>query len=712
MAKILVCVAWPYTSGPRHLGHAVSTFIPADIFARYHRMKGDEVLMVGGSDMHGTPTMVRAEQEGVPPSVIAERYHALHEKNIEQLGVRYDLYWNTADPHHKAWVQEIFLALKERGHVYEAMMVSPFCTTDQRFLPDRYVEGTCPHCGFPRARGDQCENCGKILDPFELIDPRCKTHGTTPIPKETKHFFFRLSAFEKPLTKWAGQDKEHWRHHVLTFMRSWLREGLKDRPMTRDLEWGIEVPVPGYETKRIYVWFEAVMGYLTATKEWYRRRNLPDGWKDFWFDPKARHYYFIGKDNIVFHTIIWPAILLGYDAKLDLPYDVPATQYLNFSGEKMSAGRGKGVWLSDLLERFDPDQLRYYGVATMPETKDTEFEWEDFAQRNNSELLAVYGNFVHRALTFADKNFNHAVPPAGFLDASDKRMIRSVEQQWKKVGQNLEYVHLKDAMKDAIQLARLGNQYFDAKAPWDLIKKDREACGTVLHVALRVSRSLAILMAPFLPFSSTRLWRALGYDTDVHAERWDQALEDVPAGQTLRVGKPLFAKIDLSEAKESPADRLDLRVAQIVDVQEHPNADNLYVLNVDLGGETRQIVAGIRKNYSKDQLRGRKIVVLVNLEPAKLRGIESRGMLLAGEDKADVGLVLPPDQSPVGSQVLGEKGAPVLPFSEFQKYQLQVGPGGSVLFLGRGGAETPIQLAVGGNPLRVDKALKQGTWVH
>src|SRR2546422_979849 len=589
-------------------------------------MKGDEVLMVGGSDMHGTPVTVRADEEGVPPNVIAERYHALHEKNIEQLGVRYDLYWNTADPQHKAWVQEIFLALKGKGHVYEAVMVSPFCTTDQRFLPDRYVEGTCPHCGFPRARGDQCENCGKILDPFELIDPRCKTHGTTPIPKETKHFFFRLSAFEKPLTKWAGQDKEHWRHHVLTFMRSWLREGLKDRAMTRDLEWGIEVPVPGYETKRIYVWFEAVMGYLTATKEWYRRRNTPDGWKDFWFDRKARHYYFIGKDNIVFHTIIWPAILLGYDAKLDLPYDVPATQYLNFSGEKMSAGRGKGVWLSDLLERFDPDQLRYYGVATMPETKDTEFEWEDFAQRNNSELLAVYGNFVHRALTFADKNFNHAVPPAGFLDASDKRMIRSVEQQWKKVGQNLEYVHLKDAMKEAIQLARLGNQYF--------------------------------------------------------------------------------------EAKESPADRLDLRVAQIVDVHEHPNADNLYVLNVDLAGEIRQIVAGIRKNYSMDQLRGRKILVLANLEAAKLRGIESRGMLLAGEDKADVGLVLPPDGSPVGSQVLGEKGAPLLPFSEFQKYKLQVGPGGTVLFLGRGGNETQIKLAVDGKPLKVDKGLKEGTWVH
>src|SRR3989449_643969 len=616
MTKILVCVAWPYAAGPRHLGHAVSTFTPADVFARYHRMKGDEVLMVGGSDMHGTPVTVLADREGLPPSAIAERYHALHEKNIAQLGVQYDLYWNTADPHHKEWVQEIFLALKAKGHVYEASMTSPFCTTDQRFLPDRYVEGTCPHCGFPRARGDQCENCGRLLDPFELKDPKCQIHGTTPIPKETKHFFFRLSAFQKPLTKWASKDKEHWRHHVLTFMRSWLREGLKDRPITRDLDWGIEVPVPGYESKRIYVWFEAVLGYLTATREWYRRHGTPDAWRDFWYDPKARHYYFIGKDNIVFHTIIWPAYLLAYDEGLDLPYDVPATQYLNISGERMSAGRGRGVWLPDLLDRFDPDQLRYYGLATMPETKDTDFEWADFAQRNNSELLAVYGNFAHRALTFADKNFNHATPPAGFLDAADKSMVRAIEQQWKKVGQNLEYVHLKDAMKEAIQLARLGNQYFDQKAPWDLIKKDRAACGTAL-----------------------------------------------------------------------------------------------YVLQIDLGGDHRQIVAGIRKNYTADQLRGRKIAVLANLEPAKLRGVESRGMLLAGEDPKDVGLVLPPEDAEVGDQILGSKGARVLPFSEFERYKLQVGPGGTVLFLGRDG-ETRMTLAVDGAPLTVDKGMKEGTRVH
>ena len=709
--KILVCVAWPYASGPRHLGHAVSTFIPADVIARYHRMKGDEVLMVGGSDMHGTPTMVRADEEGVSPSVIAERYHALHAKNIEQLGVRYDLYWNTADPHHKEWVQEIFLALKKKGQVYERTMISPFCRAGNHFLPDRYVEGKCPNCGFENARGDQCDNCGHLWDPFDLIGPRCRIHGTAPEKRETSHFFFRFSALEARLKQWIFDDKEFWRLPVLTFAKSWLDEGLKDRPITRDLEWGIEVPVPGYETKRIYVWFEAVMGYLTATKEWYRRSGRSDGWKDFWYDPKARHLYFVGKDNIVFHTLFWPAILMGYDEKLALPYDVAATQYLNFSGERMSTGRGSGIWLPELLERFDPDQIRYYGIATMPETKDTDFEWADFERRNNNELLAIYGNFVHRALTFADKNFGHEVPPAAFLDATDKAMVRAIEQQAGKVAQNLEYVHVKDAMKEAIQLARLGNQYVDQKAPWNLLKSDRAACATAIHVALRVSRALAIIMAPFLPRSSSRLWHALGYDSDVHGERWNEALDDLPAGQKLRVGKPLFAKIDLRETPEDPTARFDVRIARIVDVKEHPNADKLYVLQIDLGDERRQVVAGIRKDYPIEGLRGRKVVVLANLEPANLRGIESRGMLLAGEDEATVGLLIPPEDVPLGSQIFGAKGASTLPFSDFQKYKFQVGPEGTVVFRGLGG-EVQVTLSVDGKPVRVDKGLKEGTWVH
>jgi len=709
MVKILVAVAWPYASGPRHVGHAAATFIPADIFARYHRMKGDEVLVVGGTDMHGTPTTVRAEQEGVPPSAIAERFHALHAKNIEQLGVKYDLYWNTADPDHKKWVQEIFLRLKEKGHVYEAVMTSPYCPKDTRFLPDRYVEGQCPVCAFPNARGDQCESCGNLMDPFNLKNPRCRLCGTTPVPRETKHFFFRLTAFQKPLEAWLSKGKDHWRAHVLTFSRGFLREGLKDRPITRDLEWGIEVPVPGYESKRIYVWFEAVMGYLTDTREVFLRAGKPDAWREWWYGPEARHYYFIGKDNIVFHTIMWPAILMGYDEALDLPYDVPATQFLNISGERMSAGRGRGVWLPDLLERFHPDAIRYYATATMPETKDTEFTWEDFAQRNNAELLAVYGNFVHRALTFTAKNFANAVPPAGFLDATDKAMLRNVEEQWRRVGQNLEFAHFRDALKEAIQLARLGNQYFDAKAPWDLVRKDRGACGTALHVALRASRALALLMAPFTPFSSQTLWASLGYDTDVHVQRWDAALEDLPEGQRLRVGKPLFEKIELEPVSE--ADRFDLRVGQIVDVQDHPNADKLYVIQVDLGDEVRTLVAGMKANYTKEQMLGKRVAVLCNLEPAKLRGVQSNGMVLAAEDERDVGLLLPPEDAPLGTQILGVRGAPRLTFSEFHKFAIRVVEGNRVELLGADG-RTRTLLKVGDRYVLVDKGFPPGSHVR
>jgi len=712
MAKILVAVAWPYASGPRHIGHAVSTFIPADIFSRYHRMKGNDVLMVGGSDMHGTPVTVRADEEGVTPEAIANRYHALHAKNIEQLGVRYDLYWNTADANHKRDVQEIFLALHRKGFIDERVMTSPYCATGTHFLPDRYVEGECPICHFRNARGDQCENCGRLLDPFELIGPRCRIHGTPPAPRESKHAFFRLSAFQKKLEAFLV-GKDHWRLPVLSAAKAWLAEGLRDRPMTRDLDWGIDVPLPGDEwrSKRIYVWFEAVMGYLTASREFWRRKGEPDRWKEWWNDAGARHYYFIGKDNIVFHTLIWPAILMGYDEALTLPHDIPATQYLLISGERMSTGRGRGAWLPELLEHFDPDQVRYYATATMPEMKDTEFTWEDFAQRNNSELLAVYGNFVHRALTFAAKNFDGRVPAPGFLDAQDKAMVRNVEEQWRKVSQNVEYCHFRDGLREAIQLARFGNQYFDAKAPWDLVRADKEKCGTALHVSLRVARGLAVIMAPFLPFSSQRAWHALGYDDDIHRQSWDAALEDVPAGQPLRVGKPLFAKIELEEkATSNESDRLDVRVAKILEVADHPNADKLYIMQVDLGDERRQIVAGIRENYTKDQLHGRKIALLANLHAARLRGVESNGMLLAGEDRDVVGLVLPPEDATLGAQVLGKRGAPRISFDDFRKLKLLVHDGGRVFFLGSGTERVPLD--VGGQPVRVDKGIPDGTSVR
>ena len=709
--RILIGVAWPYASGPRHIGHAVSTFIPADIFARYHRMKGDDVLMVGGSDMHGTPTTVRADEEGVAPQVIADRYHALHTKNIEQLGVQYDLYWNTADPRHKADVQEIFLKLREKGYIEDRTMASPYCSEGDHYLPDRYVEGSCPHCGFLRARGDQCEQCGHLLDPFDLGNPKCRIHKTTPVPRDVMHAFFRLSAFQDRLAAYV-EGKSYWRPPVLTFTKAWLREGLKDRPITRDLDWGIEVPLPGWDGKRIYVWFEAVMGYLTASRECWRQRGQPDKWRDWWYDSAARHYYFVGKDNIVFHTLFWPAILMGYDEKLMLPFDVPATQYMNISGEKMSAGRGRGVWLPDLLERFDPDAIRYYATATMPELRDSEFDWADFAQRNNSELLAVYGNFVHRALTFTSKNFGGVVPEVGFLDAVDKAMVRNIEEQWRKVGTNLDFVHFRDALREIIQLARLGNQYFDQKAPWDLVRKDKAACGTTLHVSLRVSKALATMLAPFLPFSSQRLWQMLGYDTKVHDQKWAETLDDVRAGQKLRVGKPLFERVELKPpVAESEADLFDIRVGQIVDVKDHPRGDKLYVLEVDLGDEKRQLVAGIRQNYTKEQIAGKRIAVLCNLQPAKLRGIESNGMLLAAESGGDVGILMPPAEARTGTQILGKRGAPMMGFDEFQKFKFVVGEEQKAYFLGSRSL-VRIPLVVDSGSVIADKGMKEGAVVR
>ncbi len=709
--KILIGVAWPYTSGPRHIGHSVSTFIPADIFARYHRMKGDAVLMVGGSDMHGTPTTVRADQEGVSANIIAERYHALHAKNIEQLGVKYDFYWNTAAENHKHDVQEIFLKLKEGGHIEERTMASPYCSTGNHYLPDRYVEGTCPHCGFASARGDQCEDCGHMLDPFDLKDPVCRTHKTTPVPKDTKHAFFRLSAFQDRLRAYIS-DKTNWRTPVVTFTNAWLDEGLRDRPITRDLDWGIPVPLPGWEGKRIYVWFEAVMGYLTASREHWRQRNDPEKWKEWWYDPKSKHYYFVGKDNIVFHTLFWPAILMGYDEKLTLPYDVPSTQYMNISGEKMSAGRGKGVWLQDMLEHFDADQIRYYATATMPETKDTDFSFEELISKNNSELLSVYGNFVHRALTFSAKNFDGVVPTTGYLDNVDKSMVRRIEEQWRKVGTNLDYVHFKDSLREVMQLARFGNQYFDQKAPWDLLRKDKAACGTAIHVSLRVSKALSIMMAPFLPFSSQRLWHMLGYDSDVHEERWEETLKDIPDGQRLRPGKPLFLKLErVTEASEDEEALFDIRVALIEEVEDHPRADKLYVMQIDLGDEKRQLVAGIKQSYSREQLLGRMIAVLCNLQPAKLRGIESNGMLLAAEAEGEVAILIPPSNSTPGQQIMGVKGATVMSFESFQKFKFIVGEEQRTYFLGSGGQlKTPLK--VGEGHVIADKGMKEGSAVR
>ncbi|MFQ6128353.1 MAG: methionine--tRNA ligase [Thermoplasmata archaeon] len=666
--KIFIGVAWPYANGVIHVGGLAGCYLPPDIFARYHRMKGNDVLMVSGSDMHGTPTTVRAEAEGVEPEVIAHRYHKINMRSLERFGLSFDLYLSTEHPTHFEIVKDFMTNLWEQGDIYEKEMSLPYCRNCKRFLPDRYVEGTCSHCGHIGARGDQCDECGKILDPDDLIDPYCTICRERPEIRTRNHLFFRLTAFEEALKDYV-KDKTYWRPNVLNFTRNWLESGLQDRPVSRDITWGIPIPIEGHEDKRVYVWFEAFMGYFSMSVEWARRKGTPIAWEDFWRDPEARHYYFLGKDNIPFHTIFWPAVLMAR-GNLNLPYDVPANEFMRFGGEQFSKSRGVTLEIDKFLDNYPADSLRYYLTINMPENRDSDFTWQDFVTRNNTELLASYGNFVHRVLTFVNKHFGE-VPPVVEMTEKDKEALERIEQTWKIVDENLARVKFKDSMKKIMSLSRFGNQFFDAVGPWTLVKVDKTACGTSLHVALRIVKALCILSAPFLPFSSARLWNMLGYESDVHSQSWEEALKDMETGQKIGKPSPLFKKIELPEELAESESTLDLRVGKVVSVEDHPNADKLYVLSVDLGDEKRQLVAGLKGYYTSEELMGRDLVILCNLQPAKLRGVESHGMLLAAEDKDVVSLLLAEGSVP-GTQILGSKGLPTVSFERFRDLKIVV----------------------------------------
>ncbi len=548
--NILVAVAWPYANGPLHLGHLAGCYLPADIFARYHRLKGNRVLMVSGSDQHGTPITLRAEQEGTTPDVVSERYHFDFLRCWEQVGISFDLFTRTGTDNHRQVVQEIFTKLYDRDLIYKDVMNLPFCPDCSRYLPDRYVEGTCPHCGNPKARGDQCDSCGRTLNPEDLQDARCQISGTSPRFQDSEHLFLRLSAFQDDLLRWVS-GREHWRANVLNFTRSYLEEGLKDRAITRDVSWGIPIPLDGYDDKRIYVWFEAVIGYLSAAKEWATLEGRPDAWKGYWEDSDARSYYFIGKDNIPFHSIIWPAMLLGFGG-LNLPYDVPANEFLSLEGRQFSTSRNWAVWLPDYLERFSPDPLRYYLSANMPESGDSDFSWSEYVRRNNDELVATYGNLVHRVLTLTSRNFDGKVPTPGSLDEQSSRMLERAASTHLAVGQNLEGCHFKAAIWQVMGLAQEANRYLDSQAPWKSLKSDPKIAATTLWVTLSVINCLKTLMYPFLPFSSEELHRMLGFTGGLAQEGWDWegTTESLPPGQALGDPKPLFVKLDDSVLEE------------------------------------------------------------------------------------------------------------------------------------------------------------------
>jgi len=582
--KILVCTAWPYANGDLHIGHLAGSYLPPDIFARYHRLAGNDVLMVSGSDSHGTPITVRADAEGVSARQIFERFHARFLDTFQEIGISYDLFTHTDTENHHRIAQDIFLACLNNGYLYQKEQQQLYSETEGRFLPDRYVEGVCPNCGYDGARGDQCDNCGILLDATELIDPRSKTDGSTPIIRTTEHFFFDLPKLADRLWDYLEDNKDHWRTNVINFSRGYLKEGLKGRPITRDIEWGIPLPLEGFDQKRLYVWFEAVMGYFTASVEWANDIGRPEKWKEWWYDPASKTYYFMGKDNIPFHTIIWPGELMAVERlyeddsnkRLNLPYDVPANEYLNMESKKLSTSRNWAIWAPDLLERYDPDPVRYYLTAIAPEARDTDFTWDNFVRRNNDELVATWGNLVNRMLSFADKHFDGSIPQPGDLDDLDRDILAQAEAGFQAVGGLIGAVRLKAALEETMGIARAANVYLDQKAPWFQIKDDRPAAATTVYVTLRVIDNLKMLFAPFLPFTSQRLHEMLGYDgqlfgrqhTQTFAEtgrshtalcydgsqstgRWEPS--QLPAGQKFRQPSPLFKKLDDDTAEKELA---------------------------------------------------------------------------------------------------------------------------------------------------------------
>ncbi len=585
--NILVCTAWPYANGDLHIGHLAGAYLPPDIFARFNRLKGNNVLMVSGSDSHGTPITLRADAEGVTPLEVFERYHLRFLETFQKIGVTYDLFTHTNTENHYKVSQDIFQACLDNGYLYTKTEQQFFSETEDRFLPDRYIEGTCPNCGYDGARGDQCDNCKKLLDPIDLINPRSKNDGSTPVLRETEHFYLDLAKASDAVEAFLDNDKDYWRPNVINFSRQYVKDGLHGRPITRDLKWGIPIPVEGYDEKRIYVWFEAVIGYFSASIEWAKNNDDVEAWKAWWYEPEAKTYYFIGKDNIPFHAVIWPAELIATgrrmyeddpNKQLNLPYDVPSNEYLNMEGQKLSTSRNWAIWLLDLLERFDPDAIRFYLTFIAPETRDTDFTFEDFLRRNNDELVATWGNLVNRTVGFAYKRYDGKVPPIGpdGLDELDQQIISEIEAGFDSVGSLLSQVKIKAALDEVLRLTRSVNVYLDRKAPWKVFKEDPAAAGTSIYVTLRVIDNLKILFAPFLPHTCQQLHGYLGYDGELFGQQYTQTFAEetrehvglcydnsqavgrwepsqLQSGQELRSPSPLFKKLDPEVAEEELA---------------------------------------------------------------------------------------------------------------------------------------------------------------
>ena len=653
--RTLVTCALPYANGPIHIGHLAGVYVPADIYVRYLRMRGREVLYVCGSDEHGVPITIKARQQGCTPQDIVDKYHGIIKDSFEGLGIHFDIYGRTSSEVHARNASGFFRKLYDDGKFITRESEQYYDPEAKTFLADRYIVGTCPKCGNEGAYGDQCEKCGSTLSPEELINPRSKLSGAAPVKKKTTHWYLPLQDYEAWLREWILEGHQEWRSNVYGQVKSWLDGGLQPRAVTRDLDWGVPVPVEGAEGKVLYVWFDAPIGYISNTQE-----LLPDSWEKWWKSPDTRRVHFIGKDNIVFHCIVFPAMLKAYGDGYILPDNVPANEFLNLEGDKISTSRGWAVWAHEYLKDFPgkEDVLRYVLTANAPETKDNDFSWKDFQQRNNSELVAIFGNFVNRAMVLTHKYFDGKVPVCGRLEDIDKEVLAEIPQLKASMEKNIEGFKFREALKDAMGIARIGNKYISDTEPWKVAKTDLERTGTILNISLQICADLAIAFEPFTPFAAERLRTMLGSGLDWEVLGRPQVL---PAGHQLGTPELLFAKIE-DEAIQAQLDRLDriraereaaakaeaakqvapqkeectfeefekmdIRTATVLEAERVPKTDKLLKLTIDTGIDRRVIVSGIAEYYTPEAMVGKQICILANLKPRTIRGIESHGMIL------------------------------------------------------------------------------------
>ncbi len=655
--KILVTAALPYANGPIHLGHLSGAYLPADIYVRYQRLKGRQIIFVCGSDEHGVPITISADKEKVRPKDIIDRYHKINKEAFEKFGMNFDIYSRTSLPIHHETGKDFFLEFYNRGILNEKKSMQFYDEKVKMFLPDRYVEGTCPNCGYEEARSDECENCGTLYEPSELKNPKSKISGETPVLKETSHWFFPLGAYQERLEKYVAEMNElyGWKDNVLQYCRGWFKDGLQDRAVTRDLDWGIKVPIESAAGKVLYVWFEAVLGYISASKELSQKLGKPELWREYWQDQKTKYVAFIGKDNIVFHCIFFPAMLMAWNdgdkEKYVLPQNVPANEFLNFEGKKFSKSRNWGIDVVDFLKLFPADPLRYTLAANLPESRDTDFYWKEFQLRNNSELADILGNFINRTFTFAHKHFEGKVPSIVNPEKIDNEMLELIAGYPKKVSALFESYKIRDGVLEVMNLARAGNKYFNDSEPWKTIKTNKEKCGTTLAICLQAIYTLAELLSPIVPFSSDKLFEMLNSEKI----SWDNCGENnLSEGHQLNKSEILFPKIEDEviekqmenlgkvEEKEVKVEekitfddfmKVQLKVAEIISAEKIEKSEKLLKLKVKLENEERQIIAGIAKHYEPEDLLNKKVVIVANLKPAKLMGLESQGMVLAVEDE-------------------------------------------------------------------------------